>query len=125
MIRRPPRSTRTDTLFPYTTLFRSLRGERMIGQLVHIHRRQRIGKRHRPYPGTDAPTRLRKRLLQRDGAGERPEQQPRTEAADTPQPLLAVLLDFCPDITHLEPGGRVERTEIGPRPASRQTGNTE
>src|SRR3546814_2083701 len=26
MIRRPPRSTRTDTLFPYTTLFRSLSG---------------------------------------------------------------------------------------------------
>src|SRR3546814_11206787 len=26
MIRRPPRSTRTDTLFPYTTLFRSLIG---------------------------------------------------------------------------------------------------
>src|SRR3546814_5549276 len=25
MRRRPPRSTRTDTLFPYTTLFRSLR----------------------------------------------------------------------------------------------------
>src|SRR3546814_7598291 len=29
MIRRPPRSTRTDTLFPYTTLFRSIgRGKR-------------------------------------------------------------------------------------------------
>src|SRR3546814_6832121 len=28
MIRRPPRSTRTDTLFPYTTLFRSRRGRR-------------------------------------------------------------------------------------------------
>src|SRR3546814_7858845 len=27
MIRRPPRSTRTDTLFPYTTLFRSLRAD--------------------------------------------------------------------------------------------------
>src|SRR3546814_885684 len=27
MIRRPPRSTRTDTLFPYTTLFRSDRGQ--------------------------------------------------------------------------------------------------
>src|SRR3546814_10532459 len=26
MIRRPPRSTRTDTLFPYTTLFRSVEG---------------------------------------------------------------------------------------------------
>src|SRR3546814_2943831 len=30
MIRRPPRSTRTDTLVPYTTLFRS-------GDLVHLH----------------------------------------------------------------------------------------
>src|SRR3546814_20189745 len=28
MIRRPPRSTRTDTLFPYTTLFRSHRDRR-------------------------------------------------------------------------------------------------
>src|SRR3546814_12674054 len=27
MIRRPPRSTRTDTLFPYTTLFRSIAAE--------------------------------------------------------------------------------------------------
>src|SRR3546814_8753397 len=27
MIRRPPRSTRTDTLFPYTTLFRSQGGQ--------------------------------------------------------------------------------------------------
>src|SRR3546814_12769871 len=27
MIRRPPRSTRTDTLFPYTTLFRSIDGD--------------------------------------------------------------------------------------------------
>src|SRR3546814_20786659 len=36
MIRRPPRSTRTDTLFPYTTLFRSnvlamVRGVRELG----------------------------------------------------------------------------------------------
>src|SRR3546814_7137093 len=30
MIRRPPRSTRTDTLFPYTTLFRSGREQRVI-----------------------------------------------------------------------------------------------
>src|SRR3546814_18056815 len=29
MIRRPPRSTRTDTLFPYTTLFRSDRAPRL------------------------------------------------------------------------------------------------
>src|SRR3546814_6375370 len=38
MIRRPPRSTRTDTLFPYTTLFRSVVGR----QLGHDRRdRQR------------------------------------------------------------------------------------
>src|SRR3546814_4376826 len=31
MIRRPPRSTRTDTLFPYTTLFRFARDQREPG----------------------------------------------------------------------------------------------
>src|SRR3546814_19400111 len=50
MIRRPPRSTRTDTLFPYTTLFRSLLAIRIgIGaarafeaaRLVHRHQRAR------------------------------------------------------------------------------------
>src|SRR3546814_12805079 len=33
MIRRPPRTTRTDTLFPYTTLFRSLRFNANVGYL--------------------------------------------------------------------------------------------
>src|SRR3546814_8810368 len=32
MIRRPPRSTRTDTLFPYTTLFRSVDALRPLGE---------------------------------------------------------------------------------------------
>src|SRR3546814_2345830 len=47
MILRPPRSTRTDTLFPYTTLFRSraqARGKRRDG--VH-HRGRRLGVRSR------------------------------------------------------------------------------
>src|SRR3546814_2097627 len=35
MIRRPPRSTRTDTLFPYTTLFRSCRTAHPAPQLRH------------------------------------------------------------------------------------------
>src|SRR3546814_8473475 len=39
MIRRPPRSTRTDTLFPYTTLFRSPRDGRT--NLEHIDDRMR------------------------------------------------------------------------------------
>src|SRR3546814_18495533 len=34
MIRRPPRSTRTDTLFPYTTLFRSAAGDAQLSSLT-------------------------------------------------------------------------------------------
>src|SRR3546814_12922173 len=36
MIRRPPRSQRTDTLFPYTTLFRSLPSSRNPPTLTHL-----------------------------------------------------------------------------------------
>src|SRR3546814_1421224 len=36
MIRRPPRSTRTDTLFPYTTLFRSLLSNGLLRTLAII-----------------------------------------------------------------------------------------
>src|SRR3546814_3420328 len=42
MIRRPPRSTRTDTLFPYTTLFRSCaRGQ--IDQTLNLFGTARLG----------------------------------------------------------------------------------
>src|SRR3546814_9302738 len=36
MIRRPPRSTRTDTLFPYTTLFRSAELEPLVRHRGHV-----------------------------------------------------------------------------------------
>src|SRR3546814_2258796 len=44
MIRRPPRSTRTDTLFPYTTLFRSEKSEPTSTRpgVLLIHRREEI-----------------------------------------------------------------------------------
>src|SRR3546814_12698455 len=42
MIRRPPRSTRTDTLFPYTTLFRSVELARQLWRLAG-HRAASIG----------------------------------------------------------------------------------
>src|SRR3546814_16856034 len=38
MIRRPPRSTLTDTLFPYTTLFRSPAPERRMAAGTVLHR---------------------------------------------------------------------------------------
>src|SRR3546814_7653542 len=38
MIRRPPRSTRTDTLFPYTTLFRSLEDPQVAARAALVAR---------------------------------------------------------------------------------------
>src|SRR3546814_4055225 len=56
MIRRPPRSTRTDTLFPYTTLFRSRAiwvGQGVVDLLAVFLRRKFPGK---PFAGIDAQT---------------------------------------------------------------------
>src|SRR3546814_4601862 len=51
MIRRPPRSTRTDTLFPYTTLFRSPRAVRDRRRRTLAHRDGGTGTaRSRPRP---------------------------------------------------------------------------
>src|SRR3546814_13475483 len=51
MIRRPPRSTRTDTLFPYTTLFRSLPigplSDRRFDEIRRDRTFQRIGDHQR------------------------------------------------------------------------------
>src|SRR3546814_14548079 len=48
MIRRPPRSTRTDTLFPYTTLFRS-----GAGRIIAIDTRAAPLERARAFGATD------------------------------------------------------------------------
>src|SRR3546814_3748906 len=54
MIRRPPRSTRTDTLFPYTTLFRSIVpaiGVRTTGRIRGCERCRPLGPRSRDASG--------------------------------------------------------------------------
>src|SRR3546814_15638381 len=67
MIRRPPRSTRTDTLFPYTTLFRSTLPLRL-GHVPHER-------------GAGGAARLQRRARQRAAAAP-PERDPdRTVAA--------------------------------------------
>src|SRR3546814_2285188 len=74
MIRRPPRSTRTDTLLPYTTLFRSdpgLRrrvGRRSRGARGGVGRSDQAGARGRRDLAETAPDRVR---LCRRGAGGR------------------------------------------------------
>src|SRR3546814_2932292 len=68
MIRRPPRSTRTDTLFPYTTLFRSRpaarpRFDRALPALDHrLHDLSRHHRGHRRHAGPPCDTALAARL---------------------------------------------------------------
>src|SRR3546814_19648726 len=47
MIRRPPRSTRTDTLFPYTTLFRSFMRHITADHAVECHGICNVARRSR------------------------------------------------------------------------------
>src|SRR3546814_19588190 len=71
MIRRPPRSTRTDTLFPYTTLFRSderieKRGESVHGNVNAYATRaapERGGYVVRPIPAYGSGAAFRRTLL--------------------------------------------------------------
>src|SRR3546814_9724067 len=55
MIRRPPRSTRTDTLFPYTTLFRSSRNERSAPAASGLAQRTTAGVQPDDRRPDDAP----------------------------------------------------------------------
>src|SRR3546814_7430260 len=48
MIRRPPRSTRTDSLFPYTTLRRSVLSEHAVAHDADVVRGNQDGGRYRP-----------------------------------------------------------------------------
>src|SRR3546814_6485286 len=70
MIRRPPRSTRTDTLFPYTTLFRSRslhpRVPRWTSE-IQIVRYRRLGLPDGPTGLSNLETSLRNRSINPPG----------------------------------------------------------
>src|SRR3546814_1070027 len=71
MIRRPPRSTRTDTLFPYTTLFRSQGDVRRVAgerQVEPAAGEQAV--RGEPPPGADAVRQHVERLADRHLLGD-------------------------------------------------------
>src|SRR3546814_13185316 len=65
MIRRPPRSTRTDTLLPYTTLFRS---QAHLGMEPVVDARQRIFERCRRGVGEHRLVQREQPVVQRTGA---------------------------------------------------------
>src|SRR3546814_16931217 len=102
MIRRPPRSTRTDTLFPYTTLFRSL--FEGVAELVLVALLALPQHRHRPPRRRGLPPLRRCLDLRRDRMvlleqvllhaeeGERDAQQPTDNHGDPAGGFIAEFL---------------------------------
>src|SRR3546814_2544627 len=83
MIRRPPRSTRTDTLFPYTTLFRShAGGARPVCRFRVFGGRPDAGNRRR----RQCPVRVRRR----PAADRRPEHRRSEEHTSELQSLMRI-----------------------------------
>src|SRR3546814_16744986 len=76
MIRRPPRSTRTDTLFPYTTLFRSWRNG--LGLLENLSSEAKARAEEERYTPP----------LSRSASPERPRGIDRVSETSTPGPPL-------------------------------------
>src|SRR3546814_4775622 len=72
MTRRPPRSTRTDTLFPYTTLFRS----------PSVAERREVHRQGLPHLGGDGARRIRARGIRglRQRGGGAPQHHPGNRA---------------------------------------------
>src|SRR3546814_2517064 len=114
MIRRPPRSTLTDTLFPYTTLFRSgnLLGRRRAGgrrpdRWRLGERRLRAGSAHGCMGGAGrrgAPRRHR----HLEPGGDRPSARPRRRA---PAPRPSPTTTRASGAGHARPGG-VRMTDL-------------
>src|SRR3546814_3425879 len=85
MIRRPPRSTRTDTLFPYTTLFRSGRPEHLV-EAVHADRRP-VGLRRGVEEGQD--------LVLADGATGQPDRRSEEHTSELQSLMRISYAVFC------------------------------
>src|SRR3546814_3187576 len=91
MIRRPPRSTRTDTLFPYTTLFRSRRQQHDVSRRCRLCRlRWRLQRADRR---TD-PLRERRRIASGDPAC-RPEARSEEHTSELQSLMRISYAVFC------------------------------
>src|SRR3546814_17931217 len=91
MIRRPPRSTRTDTLLPYTTLFRSAGRSRVSWRILRREvRRRHVGLRRDGDPLNIVET--MRAAAQGDGAAQLALAKGALEQATDPQPCPVPVL---------------------------------
>src|SRR3546814_5097633 len=94
MIRRPPRSTRTDTLFPYTTLFRSLREKVAIDNQAEFEH-STLQEIHRRWMQTFGSVYSNQHYIIVGVAGER---APEKRLAELVQSVLEALHDYVPEV---------------------------
>src|SRR3546814_10621737 len=109
MIRRPPRATRTDTLFPYTTLFRSeppAPDRRAARTARHAEQQDQQRRQPSPEPTDRAPARRRSRSRARRGRRGR-------ASRSTPAPGRPLVTDRPPPsvIVRKPPNVRTPRSE--------------
>src|SRR3546814_11404844 len=123
MIRRPPRSTRTDTLFPYTTLFRSPRAA-LRGLVLAVIEPAFL---EREAPAADAiPEQLARAFKRRDlridprakaGADPRPVGAIRRPPGRKPRPLVTTPLAAQPHLPRDDDEGNA--ADVGPQTPAR------
>src|SRR3546814_7708396 len=120
MIRRPPRSTRTDTLFPYTTPFRSEHHPAVEERQPRNEKTRKTGHRNLEAPSMDRPGSPRRQA--RQNRHRLPERSSRTidgrpaevENRGAPVNITAGRVrspsagsgPISPSVRHLEPGER-------------------
>src|SRR3546814_15394942 len=104
MIRRPPRSTRTDTLFPYTTLFRSHRVQQAPRQAHRFAQMRALGAEAAGIGGM--------RLIALDVGRARPGRRGRNAAADAAIGAGGADTCHCPPLSR-EGLGRTEERPVG------------
>src|SRR3546814_5239985 len=115
VIRRPPRSTRTDTLFPYPTRFRSLEAEGDVDQEADDHEQQRPDRVARQVLAD-----LRADTLPRNSHRSCPAATPSTKRSEEQTSELKSLMSNSYAVFRLQ---KKKRTK--PKPRHRRPGQTD
>src|SRR3546814_5568080 len=89
MLRRPPRSTRTDTLFPYTTLFRSARPA--TGRGIVATQPEGKGRRRGSYPRRQPGSAHCRQELPRQRGGHRDHRRPAPRSEEHTSELQSLM----------------------------------